>query len=65
MLTFPISDTEKSILLSGEMQQVPRCQVWENIIIEQSQWFVVGESQAQKALTFVFENESHQTGQVC
>ena len=50
-------DSEKSILLSGEMQQVPKCQRWKDIIIEQSQWFVVDETQAQKALTFVFENE--------
>jgi len=51
-------DTEKSILLSGEMQQVPGCQVWQDIIIEQSQWFVVDELQANKALTFTFENEN-------
>ena len=50
-------DTEKSILLDGEMQQVPKCQVWENIIIEQSQWFVVDELQASRALVFAFENE--------
>jgi len=50
-------DKEKSILLSGEMQQVPKSQVWENIIIEQSQWFVIDETQVRKALTFAFENE--------
>ena len=50
-------NSEKSILLTGGMQQVPKCQIWEHIIIEQSQWFTVDESQARKALTFVFENE--------
>jgi len=50
-------DIEKSILLSGEMQQVPGCQVWKDIIIDQSQWFVVDELQASRALTFTFENE--------
>ena len=50
-------DTEKSILLSGEMQKVPGCQVWQDIIIEQSQWFTVDELQASKAFTFIFENE--------
>ena len=50
-------DTEKSILLSGKLQQVPKSQRWKDIIIEQSQWFEVDELQASKALTFVFENE--------
>jgi glycosyltransferase involved in cell wall biosynthesis len=50
-------DTEKSILLDGEMQQVPGCQIWQDIIIEQSQWFVVDELNASKALMFAFENE--------
>jgi len=50
-------DSEKSILLSGKLEQVPRSQVWENIIIEQSQWFNVDEISASKALIFVFENE--------
>tara|TARA_Y100000034_G_scaffold403_1_gene532 strand:+ start:6 stop:1376 length:1371 start_codon:yes stop_codon:yes gene_type:complete len=50
-------DTEKSILLSGKLQQVPKSQRWKDIIIEQSQWFEVDELQASKALTFVFKNE--------
>ena len=50
-------DTEKSILLSGEMKQVPKCQVWKDIIIEQSQWFVINEIQSGKSLIFTFENE--------
>jgi glycosyltransferase involved in cell wall biosynthesis len=50
-------DTEKSILLAGEMQQVPKCQIWKDILIEQSQWFMVDELQASKAFTFSFENE--------
>jgi len=50
-------DTEKSILLGGEMQQVPKSQVWADIIIEQSQWFHVDEAQASTALNHVFENQ--------
>jgi len=50
-------DTEKSILLSGKITQVPKCQVWKDIIIEQSQWFTADELQTHKALVFVFENE--------
>jgi len=50
-------DTEKSILLPGELKQVPKSQVWENIIIPQSQWFVIDETQARKSFIYVFENE--------
>ena len=50
-------DTEKSLLLGGEMKQVPKSQRWKDIIIDQSQWFVVDELQSTKALTYVFENE--------
>jgi hypothetical protein len=31
--------------------------VWENIIIEQSQWFEVNENQTYKMLNYVFENQ--------
>jgi len=50
-------DSEKSILLPGEMQQVPKCQVWKDIIIEESQWFVINEIQSSKSLIFTFANE--------
>jgi len=50
-------DTENSILLSGELQKVPKSAVWKDIVIEQSQWFVVDELQASKSLTYIFENE--------
>ena len=50
-------DTEKCLLLSGELQQVPKSVVWKDIIIEQGQWFVVNEEQTKKSLKFVFENE--------
>jgi glycosyltransferase involved in cell wall biosynthesis len=50
-------DTEKSILLPGKMQQVPKAAVWNDIIIEQSQWFQADDNQASKALLYVFKNE--------
>ena len=50
-------DTEKSLLLGGEMKQVPKSQRWKDIIIDQSQWFVVDENQARGALNYVVENE--------
>ena len=49
-------DQEKSILLGGEMKQVPKSIVWENIIIPESQWFNVNESQVYKSLNYSFEN---------
>ena len=51
-------DAEKSILLGGELQKVPQCQIWNDIIIEQSQWFVVNETQVYKTLNYVFENHN-------
>ena len=50
-------DSEKSILLGGELKNVPKSVVWKDIIIEQSQWFVVNEQSAKKALNYCFENE--------
>ena len=50
-------DTEKSMLLGGSLQEVPKSIVWNDIIIEQSQWFIADESQARNALNYSFENE--------
>jgi len=50
-------DSDKCLLLSGELQQVPKSIVWKDIIIEQSQWFNVDEVQSYKLLNYVFENE--------
>jgi len=50
-------DTEKSILLDGKVEQVPKSQIWKDIIIEQSHWFTVNELIARNSLEFVFENE--------
>ena len=50
-------DEEKSILISGEMKQVPKSAVWKDIVIPESQWFNVNEQQTKKALVFTFENE--------
>ena len=43
-------DSGKSMLMSGELQQIPKSVVWKDILIEQSQWFVVNEQSAYKAL---------------
>ena len=50
-----LSQTD-SMLLGGEMVQVPKSQVWENIIIPESQWFNVNEQQAYKAMNYCFTN---------
>ena len=44
--------------MGGEIQKVPQCQIWNDIIIEQSQWFVVNETQVYKTLNYVFENHN-------
>jgi glycosyltransferase involved in cell wall biosynthesis len=48
--------SEKSMLLGGEMQKIPKSVVWKDILIPESQWFVVDEIQCRNALIFAFEN---------
>ena len=45
-----------SLLLGGEMINVPKSQHWKDIIIKESQWFNVNEQQAYKAMNYCFEN---------
>ena len=46
-------DPSYSVLLGGELQEVPQSAVWENIIIPQSKWFVVNEEEVRKAFKFI------------
>ncbi len=48
---------EKAILIGGELQQVPKSAVWEDIVIPESKWFNVGEGVVYKALNYAFENQ--------
>ena len=50
-----LSDTD-SLLLGGELKQVPASQHWKDIIIPESQWFNVNETQTYKALNYCFQN---------
>ena len=52
-----LSQTD-SMLLGGEMVQVPKSQHWKDIIIPESQWFNVNETQAYKAMNYCFQNYS-------
>ena len=47
---------DDSLLLGGEMVQVPQSQHWKDIIIPESQWFNVNEQQAYKAMNYCFTN---------
>ena len=49
-------DSEKSMLMVGELQQIPKSVVWKDILIKQSQWFVVDEQSAYKALNHAVKN---------
>ena len=46
----------KSLLLPGELKQVPKSQVWKDIIIEQSKWFVGDESKLYRAFNLVHDD---------
>ena len=50
-----LSQTD-SMLLGGELVQVPSSQHWKDIIIPESQWFNVNETQAYKAMNYCFQN---------
>ena len=50
-----LSQTD-SMLLGGEMINVPKSQHWKDIIIPESQWFNVNETQAYKAMNYCFTN---------
>ena len=47
---------ENSILLGGELVKVPKSQHWKDIIVPESQWYNVNETQAYKSLNYCFEN---------
>ena len=49
-------DSEHSLLVSGELQKVPRSVVWKDIIVEDSQWFVANEGSVNSALNMVYQN---------
>ncbi len=53
------TDKDLNILVGGELAQVPKSAVWENIIIEESQWFNVDENMARSALLHMHQNHSH------
>jgi len=50
-----LSQTD-SMLLGGELVNVPKSQHWKGIIIPESQWFNVNETQAYKAMNYCFSN---------
>ena len=47
---------DESILLGGEMGNIAPSQVWEDILIEQSQWFTIEENNARNALDHMKQN---------
>jgi len=49
-----------SLLLGGELVSVPKSQHWEDIIIPDSKWFNVNETQTYKAMNFLFKNYDEQ-----
>ena len=47
-------DKENAMLLPGELQQVPKSMVWEDIIVSESKWFNANEDTMYKALNYSF-----------
>ena len=46
-----------AMMLPGKLEQVPKSQVWENIIIPESSWFNVDEDVLYKALNYAYQNK--------
>ena len=49
-------DSEKSLLVGGSLDKVPRSVVWKDIITENSEWFIADEQQTANSLNFVYTN---------
>ena len=49
-------DGEKTILIPGSTNVVPKSAVWENIIIPESSWFTIDEGKAYQAYNYSFAN---------
>jgi len=47
---------EHSILLGGELQQIPQNIVWKDILIPESAWFNINIDQARQSLSYMFSN---------
>ena len=48
--------SELSILVGGDLVDVPKSQHWNNIIIPESKWININENEASKYLSYMFEN---------
>jgi len=49
--------SDNSLLIPGELKQVPESMVWEDIIIKESKWFEANEDAMYKALNYSFVNK--------
>ena len=49
-------DTELSLLIGGELGEIPDSVVWENILIKGSKWFNIDEKNAFLAINYLFNN---------
>jgi len=47
---------KNSLLIGGKLKQVPKSQHWTDIIMPESKWFNINETQAYKAMNYCFED---------
>ena len=45
-----------SVLLGGELKKVPKSIVWKDVIVPESQWFNINETQAYNSFNHAFKN---------
>tara|TARA_R110001583_G_scaffold19175_5_gene75332 strand:+ start:1177 stop:2535 length:1359 start_codon:yes stop_codon:yes gene_type:complete len=49
-------DQQLSVLIGGDLKNVPNSAVWKDIIIPESQWFTIDENQAYRAIKYMYQN---------
>ena len=55
-------DTNKCILLPGQLNKIPKSASWKDIIIPESQWFDINTEAAYKAMQYCFANNDEVKG---
>ena len=49
-------DSDRSLLLQGKLEQIPKSARWKDILIDESKWFVIDENHAYDALIDMHQN---------
>lgn len=51
-------DIKRCLMINGKIEQIPKSQIWKDILIDQSAWFNIDENAASKAMVHLKNNYS-------